>query len=92
MAAAAANFLSLAATARGASPVPVLAAENFYGDVAAQIGDRDVTASSILSNPDGDPHLFEVSPSVARREGRRRRRARCVTTRLELVAPLASLS
>ncbi len=49
-----------------ASPIHILAAENFYGDVARQIGGPDVTVSSILSNPDQDPHLFEVSPSVAR--------------------------
>src|SRR5689334_3202557 len=47
-------------------PVPVVAAENFYGDVAAQIGGRYVDVSSILVNPDQDPHLFEASPSVAR--------------------------
>lgn len=52
--------------AAAAGPVPVLAAENFYGDVARQIGGPDVTVTSILSNPDEDPHLFEVSPSVAR--------------------------
>jgi zinc/manganese transport system substrate-binding protein len=49
-----------------AGPVPVLAAENFYGDVAQQIGGPAVKVTSILSNPDEDPHLFEVSPSVAR--------------------------
>jgi zinc/manganese transport system substrate-binding protein len=48
------------------SPIAVLAAENFYGDIANQIGGPDVTATSILSNPDQDPHLFEASPSVAR--------------------------
>ncbi|HKM63544.1 MAG TPA: zinc ABC transporter substrate-binding protein [Acidisphaera sp.] len=47
-------------------PVPVVAAENFYGDVAGQIGGPDVKVTSILSNPDQDPHLFEASPSVAR--------------------------
>ena len=51
-------------TARG--PVPVVAAENFYGDIAQQIGGSDVKVTSILSNPDQDPHLFEASPSVAR--------------------------
>lgn len=44
----------------------VVAAENVYGDVAAQIGGASVTVRSILSNPDQDPHLFEASPSVAR--------------------------
>jgi len=55
-----------AAPALAAGPVPVVAAENFYGDVARQIGGAEVTVTSILSNPDEDPHLFEASPSVAR--------------------------
>ena len=49
-----------------AAPLSIVAAENFYGDVAGQIGGSDVAVTSILSNPDVDPHLFEVSPSVAR--------------------------
>lgn len=49
-----------------AGAVPIVAAENFYGDVAHQIGSADVRVTSILSNPDEDPHLFEASPSVAR--------------------------
>jgi zinc/manganese transport system substrate-binding protein len=53
-----------AQTARGA--IGVVAAENFYGDVAGQIGRAQVHVTSILSNPDQDPHLFEASPSVAR--------------------------
>ena len=47
-------------------PVPVVAAENFYGDIAQQIGGPGVKVTSVLSNPDQDPHLFEASPSVAR--------------------------
>ena len=50
--------------ARG--PVPVVAAENFYGDIAQQVGGSGVKVTSVLSNPDQDPHLFEASPSVAR--------------------------
>ncbi|HUN43528.1 MAG TPA: zinc ABC transporter substrate-binding protein [Acetobacteraceae bacterium] len=46
--------------------IAIVAAENFYGDVAAQIGGPDVTVHSILTNPDQDPHLFEASPSVGR--------------------------
>jgi zinc/manganese transport system substrate-binding protein len=49
-----------------AAPVPVVAAENFYGDVAHQIGGQYVAVTSILSNPDEDPHLFEASPSTGR--------------------------
>jgi zinc/manganese transport system substrate-binding protein len=46
--------------------VGIVAAENFYADVARQIGGSFVTVTSILGNPDQDPHLFEASPSVAR--------------------------
>ncbi|TAM03010.1 MAG: cation ABC transporter substrate-binding protein [Paraburkholderia sp.] len=46
--------------------IPVVAAENFYGDVVKQIGGARVDVTSILSNPDQDPHLFEASPKTAR--------------------------
>jgi zinc/manganese transport system substrate-binding protein len=46
--------------------IQIVAAENFYGDIAKQIGGPDVAVTSILKNPDQDPHLFELSPSVAR--------------------------
>lgn len=46
--------------------IPVVAAENFYGDVVKQIGGAHVDVTSILSNPDQDPHLFEASPTTAR--------------------------
>ncbi len=49
-----------------AQPLDVVAAENFYGDVAQQIAGGTANVSSIMSNPDQDPHLFEASPSVAR--------------------------
>jgi len=49
-----------------ADPLAVVAAENFYGDVAQQIGGPDVAVTSILSSPDQDPHLFEASPATAR--------------------------
>jgi zinc/manganese transport system substrate-binding protein len=50
----------------GAAPLRIVAAENFYGDVARQIGGGAVAVTSILSNPDQDPHEFEASPSTAR--------------------------
>jgi zinc/manganese transport system substrate-binding protein len=43
----------------------VVAAENEYGNVAAQIGGKDVSVTSVESNPNTDPHTYEVSPSVA---------------------------
>ncbi len=63
-----AALLALGAGAAPAAtqPVSLLAAENFYADEAEQVGGSDVKVSSILSNPDQDPHQFEVSPSTAR--------------------------
>ena len=46
--------------------IAIVAAENFYGDVAEQIGGDQVSVTSILRNPDQDPHLFETSPSIVR--------------------------
>ncbi len=66
----AAAVLFLAATSAWARtavrPVTIVAAENFYGDIAGQIGGPDVVVISIMSNPDQDPHLFEISPAVGR--------------------------
>jgi zinc/manganese transport system substrate-binding protein len=47
-------------------PVAIVAGENFYGDIATQIGGADVAVRSILTNPDQDPHEFEASPATAR--------------------------
>jgi zinc/manganese transport system substrate-binding protein len=46
--------------------ITVVAAENFYGDVARQIGGDRVSVTSIMNSPDQDPHLFEISPTVIR--------------------------
>ncbi len=59
-------FLAALGSAHAAAPITIVAAENFYGDVAQQIGGVEVEVTSILNNPDQDPHLFEASPSVAR--------------------------
>ncbi|HEX7749550.1 MAG TPA: zinc ABC transporter substrate-binding protein [Bordetella sp.] len=58
--------LSLLPACAWAAPVSIVAAENFYGDIAQQIGGSDVTVTSILQSPDQDPHLFEAAPSTAR--------------------------
>jgi zinc/manganese transport system substrate-binding protein len=58
-------FVMTVSTA-AAAPVTVVAAENFYGDIARQIGGTQVAVTSILTNPDQDPHEFEASPSTAR--------------------------
>jgi zinc/manganese transport system substrate-binding protein len=52
--------------ARAETRIAIVAGENMYGDIARQIAGPDADITSILSNPDEDPHLFEASPSVAR--------------------------
>lgn len=60
--------LAVYLSARAAdAPVKLVAAENFYGSIARQIGGPQVEVTSVLSSPDQDPHLFETSPSVLRR-------------------------
>jgi len=58
-------FAGLPAHAAGA-PIAVVAAENFYGEIARDIGGAHVTVTSIMSNPDQDPHLFETTPGVVK--------------------------
>ena len=41
--------------------ISVVAAENFYGDIAQQLGAGHVSVVSILSDPNVDPHEFESS-------------------------------
>ena len=48
------------------SQIAVVAAENFYGDIARQIGGDRINVVSIMSNPDQDPHLFETTPGIVR--------------------------
>jgi len=48
----------------GVGPVRVVAAENFYGDIAQQIGGPHVSVTSILSDPNADPHLYEPGTSA----------------------------
>ena len=43
---------ALPAHAQASKPIAIVAAENFYGDIAKQIGGANVTVTSILTNPD----------------------------------------
>ncbi|HBM16307.1 MAG TPA: ABC transporter substrate-binding protein [Lentisphaeria bacterium] len=45
--------------------IAVCSAENFYGSIAKSIGGKYVSVTSIISNPDADPHLFSTSPKTA---------------------------
>jgi zinc/manganese transport system substrate-binding protein len=52
---------SPAIASSGSSTIKVVAAENFYGDIARQLGGSHVTVTSILSDPNVDPHEYESS-------------------------------
>ncbi len=52
-------------TTTGGTVIRVVAAENEYGNVAEQIGGRYVSVTSVESDPNTDPHTYEVSPGVA---------------------------
>ncbi len=41
----------------------VVAAENFWGSIAAQLGGSKVAVQSIIVNPDTDPHSYEPTAS-----------------------------
>jgi zinc/manganese transport system substrate-binding protein len=44
----------------------IVAAENFWGSIATQLGGDRVCVRSIIVNPDTDPHAYEAKPSDAR--------------------------
>lgn len=48
-------------------PIQIVAAENFYGELAKKIGGQRVTVTSILKQPDQDPHFFNMGPKLARK-------------------------
>jgi len=54
-----------AGAARSAVVVHVVAAENFWGNITSQIGGRDVRVTSLITNPNADPHLFETDAADA---------------------------
>ncbi len=68
-----AGLVASACGSSGASPssssksgvINAIGAENEYANVLSQIGGKYVHVSSILNNPNTDPHTFESSPSVA---------------------------
>jgi zinc/manganese transport system substrate-binding protein len=49
-----------------AQTIQIVAAENFYGKVAEQLGGPYVHVTSLISNPQQDPHLFSTTPLVAK--------------------------
>jgi zinc/manganese transport system substrate-binding protein len=53
----------------GPSPstsIQVVAAENFWGSLVSQLGGTHVNVTSIVSDPNTDPHEYESNPADAR--------------------------
>jgi zinc/manganese transport system substrate-binding protein len=46
--------------------INVVAAENFWGSLAAQLGGSHVKVTSIINNPDADPHDYEPAAADGR--------------------------
>ena len=47
-------------------PIQVVAAENFWGSIAAQVGGRHVHVTSLIVDPSADPHSYEPTTANAR--------------------------
>jgi zinc/manganese transport system substrate-binding protein len=75
---AAAVFLGGCSTADGSSVAPgsgsggaskminVVAAENFWGSIAGQLGGKQVKVKNIIDSPDADPHDYEPTAADGR--------------------------
>src|SRR5579884_24421 len=48
------------------SIIQVVAGENFWGSLVSQLGGSHVHVTSIVSDPNADPHEYESSNSTAR--------------------------
>jgi zinc/manganese transport system substrate-binding protein len=49
-----------------ATVIPVVAAENFWGSLAGQLGGSHVAVTNIINSPDADPHDYEPTAADAR--------------------------
>lgn len=54
------------ATAAGHGRIEVVAAENFWGSIATQLAGSKANVTSIIVNPNTDPHSYDPSPGDAR--------------------------
>jgi zinc/manganese transport system substrate-binding protein len=50
----------------GSTVINVVAAENFWGSLAGQLGGSHVKVTSIINNPDADPHDYEATAADGR--------------------------
>ena len=58
--------LSQSPTGSNTRDVQVVAAENFWGSIANQIGGDHASVTSIINNPDTDPHDYDPTATDAR--------------------------
>jgi zinc/manganese transport system substrate-binding protein len=61
-----ATVLLLPSSLAAKSRIEVVAAENFWGSIAAQLGGDRVNVTSVISNPAADPHDYEPTAADAR--------------------------
>jgi zinc/manganese transport system substrate-binding protein len=54
------------AASGGDGRLDVVAAENFWGSLAGQLGGEHVDVTSVIANPNTDPHDYEASPADGR--------------------------
>ncbi|MDH6143440.1 zinc/manganese transport system substrate-binding protein [Kitasatospora sp. GP30] len=50
----------------GSKTIQVVAAENFWGSIATQLGGEHAKVTSIITNPDTDPHSYEPTAADGR--------------------------
>jgi zinc/manganese transport system substrate-binding protein len=58
--------LALTPVSASAAGLKIVAAENFYGTVAQQVAGSGCQVTSILSNPNQDPHEFTTNAATAK--------------------------
>jgi zinc/manganese transport system substrate-binding protein len=61
-----AGCASVGVAAAGGSGVRIVAAENFWGSIALQLGGAHASVQSIIVNPAQDPHSYEPTTADAR--------------------------
>jgi zinc/manganese transport system substrate-binding protein len=57
---------SAGSTSGAGTKLQVVAAENFWGSIASQLGGDHVQVTSIITSPDSDPHDYEPTPQDGR--------------------------
>ncbi|MBW8792393.1 MAG: zinc ABC transporter substrate-binding protein [Streptomyces sp.] len=53
-------------TTGSSTKIAVVAAEDFWGSIAKQLGGDHVTETSVITNPDTDPHAYEPTAADGR--------------------------